>query len=90
VYSGDARIEFAWEQPISVHGSAISEYRIYRDRGSRAPQLMGRVTNGYSSMTVSTRVRSGSYPLSDYWVVAVNNAGTSDASNLVEAYAENY
>ena len=88
--TGDAWIEFTWEQPTSVHGSAISEYRIYRDRGSRAPQLMGRVTNGYTSMTVSTRVRSGSYPLSDYWVVAVNNAGESDGSNVVEAYAENY
>jgi secreted trypsin-like serine protease len=88
--TGDAWIEFTWDQPTSVHGSAISEYRIYRDRGSRAPQLMGRVTNGYSSMTVSTRVRSGSYPLSDYWVVAVNNAGESDSSNVVEAYAENY
>lgn len=88
--TGDAWIEFTWNQPTSVHGSAISEYRIYRDRGSRAPQLMGRVTNGYTSMTVSTRVRSGSYPLSDFWVVAVNNAGTSDASNLVEAYAENF
>ena len=88
--TGDAWIEFTWEQPISVHGSAISEYRIYRDRGSRAPQLMGRVTNGYTSMTVSTRVRSGSYPLSDYWVVAVNNDGESDGSNVVEAYAENY
>jgi hypothetical protein len=51
---------------------------------------MGRVTNGYLSIYVSTRVGSSSYPLSDYYVVAVNNNGSSDASNVVEAYAENY
>lgn len=90
VYTGDASIEFEWTEPTSVHGSAIAEYRVYRDRAGRAPQLMGRVTNLYTSMTVSTRVGSGSYPPSDYWVVAVNNAGTSDFSNVVEAYAENY
>jgi len=87
--TGDAWIEFAWTEPTSVHGSAIAEYRIYRDRGARAPQLMGRVTNGYRSMVVSTRVRSSSYPPSDYWVVAVNNAGASETSNVVEAYAAN-
>jgi hypothetical protein len=48
---------------------------------------MGRVTNGYLDISVSTRARSGSYPPSDYWVVAVNNAGKSVASNVVEAYA---
>jgi secreted trypsin-like serine protease len=89
VYTGDAEIEFAWTQPTSVHGSAIAEYRIYRDRGARAPQLMGRVTNGNVDMWVSTRVGSSSYPLSDYWVVAVNNSGTSDPSNSVAAYAPN-
>jgi hypothetical protein len=86
-YIGDAEIGFAWTEPASVHGSAIAEYRIYRDRAGRAPQLMGRITNGYLDMSVSTRVRSGSYPPSDYWVVAVNNAGESAASNVVEAYA---
>jgi secreted trypsin-like serine protease len=88
--TGDARIEFAWTAPTSVHGSAIAEYRIYRERSGENPQLMGSVTNGSLQATVSTRVRSGSYPLSDYYVVAVNNNGTSIASNVVEAYAENY
>jgi secreted trypsin-like serine protease len=88
--TGDARIEFAWTAPTSVHGSAIAEYRIYRERSGKSPQLMGSVTNGSLQATVSTRVRSGSYPLSDYYVVAVNNNGTSIASNVVEAYAENY
>lgn len=87
--TGDAWIEFAWVEPTSVHGSAVSEYRIYRERAGRAPQLMGRVTNGYLDMIVSTRVGSSSYPMSDYWVVAVNNAGMSDASNIVAAYAAN-
>lgn len=89
VSTGDARIEFSWAEPTSVQGSAISQYRIYRARAGRSPQLMGRVTNGNLDMTVSTRVRSGSYPPSDYWVVAVNNAGRSVPSNLVEAYAAN-
>lgn len=88
--TGDARIEFAWTAPTSVHGSAITEYRVYRERSGKSPQLMGSVTNGSLQVTVSTRVRSGSYPLSDYYVVAVNNNGTSIASNVVEAYAENY
>lgn len=88
-FEGDAEIEFFWDEPTSVHGSAISEYRIYRDRAGRAPQLMGRVTNGYLYARVSTRVGSGSYPLSDFWVVAVNNAGTSERSNVVSAYAAN-
>lgn len=88
-FEGDAEIEFVWDEPTSVHGSAISEYRIYRERAGRTPQLMGRVTNGYTSMMVSTRVRSGSYPMSDYWVVAVNNDGTSERSNVVSAYAAN-
>lgn len=90
VYTGDASIEFEWTEPTSVHGSAIAEYRVYRDRAGGAPQLMGRVTNGYLDISVSTRVGSSSYPLSDYYVVAVNNAGTSDSSNVVEAYAEKY
>ncbi len=90
VYEGDAWIEFEWTEPTSVHGSAINEYQVYRERPGRSPQLMGRVTNGYLSIYVSTRVGSSSYPLSDYYVVAVNNAGPSDASNTVEAYAENY
>jgi hypothetical protein len=51
---------------------------------------MGSTTNGWLGVTVSTRVGSSSYPLSDYYVVAVNNAGPSVASNTVEAYAENY
>ena len=89
-YTGDAEITFYWEEPISVHGSAITEYRIYRERPGKSPQLMGSVTNGSLEATVSTRVRSGSYPLSDYFVVAVNNHGKSDHSNVVEAYAENF
>lgn len=90
VYTGDASIEFEWTEPTSVHGSAVTEYRVYRDRPGSSPELMGRVTNGYLDIYVSTRVGSGSYPLSDYYVVAVNNAGASVASNVVEAYAENY
>ena len=88
--TGDAEITFFWDEPISVHGSSIAEYRVYRERPGKSPQLMGRVTNGSLEATVSTRVRSGSYPWSDYFVVAVNNHGASDSSNLVEAYAENY
>ena len=90
VYEGDAWIQFEWTEPTSVHGSAITEYQVYRERPGSSPQLMGRVTNGYLDITVSTRVGSSSYPLSDYYVVAVNNAGPSDASNAAEAYAENY
>ena len=90
VDTGDAWIEFGWTEPTSVHGSAIIEYQVYRERPGSSPQLMGSVTNGYLGITVSTRVGSGSYPLSEYFVVAVNNAGPSDASNAVEAYAENY
>ena len=88
--TGDAEITFGWREPVSVHGSTISEYRVYRERPGKSPQLMGSVTNGSLSATVSTRVRSGSYPLSDYFVVAVNNQGTSEDSNVVAAYAENY
>ena len=88
--TGDATITFGWGEPGSVHGSAISEYRIFRDRPGKSPQLMGHVTNGSLEATVSTRVRSGSYPPSDFYVVAVNNQGSSVDSNIVEAYAENY
>ena len=88
--TGDAEITFGWDEPISLHGSAISEYRIYRERPGKRPQLMGSVTNAALSETVSTRVRSGSYPLSSYFVIAVNNQGKSDGSNTVAAYAENY
>jgi hypothetical protein len=84
VYEGDAWIEFEWTEPTSVHGSAIIEYQVYRERPGSSPQLMGSVTNGYLDITVSTRVGSSSYPLSDYYVVAVNNAGPSAASNTVE------
>jgi secreted trypsin-like serine protease len=87
---GDATIEFAWTAPTSVHGSAITEYRVYRERPGKNPQLMGSVTNSSLSATVSTRLRSSSYPLSDFYVVAVNNNGASIASNVVAAYAENY
>jgi hypothetical protein len=90
VDTGDAWIEFEWTEPTSVHGSAITEYQVYRVRPGSSPQLMGRVTNGYLDITVSTRVGSSSYPLSEYFVVAVNNAGASDHSNHAEAYAENY
>jgi secreted trypsin-like serine protease len=88
--NGDAWIEFGWTEPTSVHGSAIIEYQVYRVRPGSSPQLMGRVTNGSLDIYVSTRVGSSSYPLSDYYVVAVNNAGPSVASDTVEAYAENY
>ena len=90
VDTGDAWIAFEWTEPTSVHGSAIIEYQVYRERPGSSPQLMGSTTNGWLGVTVSTRVGSSSYPLSDYYVVAVNNAGPSDASNAVEAYAENY
>jgi hypothetical protein len=90
VDTGDAWIEFEWTEPTSVHGSAVAEYRVYRDRPGSSPELMGRVTNGYLDTYVSTRVGSGSYPLSEYFVVAVNNAGASDHSNHAEEYAENY
>jgi secreted trypsin-like serine protease len=88
--TGDAEISFTWDEPISVNGSAVTEYRVYRERPGKRPQLMGSVTNGSLSATVSTRVRSGSYPLSDYFVIAVNNHGKSDGSDTVAAYAENY
>jgi hypothetical protein len=90
VDTGDAWIAFEWTEPTSIHGSAIIEYQVYRERPGSSPQLMGSTTNGWLGVTVSTRVGSSSYPLSDYYVVAVNNAGPSDASNAVEAYAENY
>lgn len=89
VSTGDAEIEFAWDDPTSINGSAIAEFRIYRDRPGRSPQLVGRVGNGSLDAFVSTRVRSSSFPPSDYWVVAVNNQGTSGPSNVVEAYAAN-
>ncbi len=88
--TGDARITFAWNEPISVNGSAIAEYRVYRLRPGTSPQFMGSVTNGSLEATVSTRVRSGSYPMSDYFVVAVNNHGASDHSNHAAAHAENH
>jgi hypothetical protein len=88
--TGDAWIEFEWTEPTSVHGSAVTEYRVYRERPGSSPEFMGRVNNGYLDISVSTRVGSGSYPLSEYFVVAVNNAGASVASDSVEAYAENY
>ena len=90
VDTGDAWIDFEWTEPTSVHGSAVTEYRVYRDRPGSSPEFMGSVNNGYLDISVSTRVGSSSYPLSDYFVVAVNNAGASDHSNHVEAYAENY
>ena len=90
VLTGDASIYFEWTEPTSVHGSAITEYQVYRVRQGSSPQLMGSVTYGSLGIYVSTRLGSSSYPLSDYYVVAVNNAGPSVASNTVEAYAENY
>lgn len=90
VDTGDAWIDFEWTEPTSVHGSAVTEYRVYRERPGSSPEFMGRVNNGYLDISVSTRVGSGSYPLSEYFVVAVNNAGASVASDSVEAYAENY
>ncbi len=80
----NSRLKFQWTEPTSVHGSAIAEYRVYRDRAGRAPQLMGRVTNGNLDIKVPARAGSGSFSPSDYWVVAVNNAGTSERSSAVD------
>jgi len=82
---GSSTILFDWDEPATVNGSAISEYRVYRARPGRSAQLVARLANGYSSIPVYT----WNYPLSDYWVVAVNNAGASQRSNTVSAYVSN-
>ena len=82
---GSSTILFDWDEPATVNGSAISEYRVYRARPGRSAQLVARLANGYSATPVYTR----NYPLSDYWVVAVNNAGASQRSNTVSAYVSN-
>jgi hypothetical protein len=82
---GSSTILFDWDEPTTVNGSAISEYRVYRARPGKSAQLVARLANGYSSIPVYT----GNYPLSDYWVVAVNNAGMSQRSNTVSAYVSN-
>jgi secreted trypsin-like serine protease len=88
---GSATISFDWDESTSVHGSAVAEYRVYRYRAGRPAQLVGRTTNGYSTLEVSTLTRTGDdvYPLSDYWVVAVNNQGVSTRSNVVEGFSAN-
>lgn len=80
-----ATILFDWDEPTTVNGSAISEYRVYRGRPGKSAQLVAQAPNGYSA----TPVYTGRYPLSDYWVVAVNNAGVSQRSNVVSAYVAN-
>lgn len=88
---GFATLLFEWDEPTSVHGSAISEYRVYRYREGKRPQLVAVTTNGYTSVDVSTLSGDGGgvYPLSDYWVVAVNNQGSSVRSNVVEGFSAN-
>jgi hypothetical protein len=69
---------FEWQQPDSVHGSAIWDYRIYQQRGSRIPRLVESGRSQWPAATVKSTFGSGTY-----WVVAVNNFGESDASNPV-------
>ena len=69
---------FEWEQPSSVHSSAIWDYRVYQQRGSTAPRLAESGRSQWPAATVSSKFGSGTY-----WVVAVNNFGESVASNTV-------
>ncbi|CAB4622067.1 unannotated protein [freshwater metagenome] len=70
--------DFEWEQPSSVHGSAIWDYRIYQQRGFSAPRLAESGRSQWPAATVKPKFGPGTY-----WVVAVNNFGESTRSNTV-------
>ncbi len=67
---------FAWEQPDSVNGSAIWDYRIYQQRGIGAPKVVESGRSQWPEATIKAKFGYGTY-----WVVAVNNFGESVASN---------
>ena len=78
VYQSRRGFDFEWEQPSSVHGSAIWDYRIYQQRAIGAPRLAETGRSQWPAATVKSKFGSGTY-----WVVAVNNFGESDVSNSV-------
>jgi len=69
---------FQWEQPNSVYGSAVWDYRIYQQRGSGRPRLAESGRSQSPSASVKTKFGRGTY-----WVVAVNNFGESAPSGTV-------
>ncbi len=78
VYQSRKGINFEWEQPDSVHSSAIWDYRIYQQRGSSAPRIVESGRSQWPAATVKSKLSSGTY-----WVVAVNNFGESEGSDTV-------
>ena len=78
VFQSRRGFDFEWEQPSSVHSSAIWDYRIYQRRGLSAPRLAETGRSQWPAATVKSKFGSGTY-----WVVAVNNFGESVASNSI-------
>ena len=67
---------FQWEQPNSVNGSAIWDYRIYQQRSFGSPRLAESGRSQWPTATVKSKFGRGTY-----WVVAVNNFGESAPSD---------
>ena len=70
---------FQWDQPNSVNGSAIWDYRVYQQRGSGSPRLAESGRSQWPTATVKSTFGRGTY-----WVVAVNNFGESVPSGTVD------
>jgi hypothetical protein len=79
LYRTSKSFVFSWDQPDSVNGSAIWDFRVYRQQGAGAPKLVESGRSQLTTVSVSTKSGAGTY-----WVVAVNNFGESAASNTVD------
>lgn len=79
LYRASKNFVFSWDQPDSVNGSAVWDFRVYRQKGAGAPKV---VESGRSQLTtIGVPSKSGA---GTYWVVAVNNFGESVPSNTVD------
>jgi len=89
VTSAGNQMRFRWLEPTSTNGSAIYKYRLYRQYGTLKPVMLFEVSTfpgvtAETSKTLSALVQRGG-PKAKYWVTAVNNAGESAPSAVVEA-----
>ncbi len=76
-YSGNKYVNLTWKKPADDGGSSIIEYRVYRN-GS----LISTVPHGQLYYNDSNVKNGITY---SYYVTAVNSAGESDKSNVVNA-----
>lgn len=89
VTSAGTQMRFRWVEPAATNGAAIYKYRLYRQYGTLKPVMLFEISmfpgvTPETAKTLSALVQRGG-PKAKYWVTAVNNAGESVPSTVVEA-----